>query len=49
MPEQTVHHREEADSKTDSDQQFYDDRRIKGEKDYEDNRHNRSGRIQCQN
>ena len=49
MPEQNVHHREEADSKTDSDQQFYDDRRIKGEKDNEDNRHNRSGRVQCRN
>jgi len=45
MPEQSVHHREE----TDSDQQIYDDRDIKGEKIYENNRHNRFGGIQCRN
>jgi len=48
MPEQAVRHREETDSKTDSDQQFYDYREAKGEA-YENNRHNCSGRIQCRN
>ena len=48
MPEQSVHHREESDSKTDSDQQFFDYRETKGEV-YENNRHYRSGRIQCRN
>ena len=49
MPEQSVHHREETDSETDSDQQIYDDRDIKGEMLYENNRHNRFGGIQCRN
>ena len=42
MPEQTVHHQED----TDSDQQIYNYKDFKGES-YENNRHNRTGRIQC--
>lgn len=42
MPEQTVHHQED----TDSDQQTHDYKEFKGES-YENNRYNRTGRIQC--
>lgn len=44
MPEQAVHHQEE----TDSDQQTYDSREIKGEI-YENNRQDCTGRIRCRN
>jgi len=43
MPEQSVHHREDADE-----QQTYNYRKIKGET-YENNRHECTGRIQCRN
>lgn len=44
MPEQTVHHQEDIDS----DQQTYDYRTLQGEA-YENNRRDRTGRIQCRN
>lgn len=44
MPEQTVRHQED----TDSDQQTYDYKELQGEA-YENNRYDRTGRIQCRN
>ena len=49
MPEQSVHHREEADSKTDSDQQLYGCKNTKGENANENDRYYCTGWIQCRN
>lgn len=42
MPEQSVHHQEEVDPE----QQTYCNTELRGEV-YENNRHGRTGRIQC--